>query len=176
MKKTSKITLCAITASLATVFMLLSYFQYLTYAIPAVCGLFMMLPLIEVGALWACSSFAVSAVLSLLLAEPQAACLYVFFFGFYPIFKALIERINNVFLEWIIKIAFLNGIAAVIAFFFSKLFFGESFTELLNTYGYYAIPVILLLQFVFAAYDIGISRVSVFYVTKIHPQIKKGIK
>ena len=34
-------------AALATAFMLLSYFPYLTYAIPAVAGLFVMVTVIE---------------------------------------------------------------------------------------------------------------------------------
>lgn len=175
MKNTSKITLCAVCAALSATFMLTSYFPYLTYAIPAVSGLFVMVPLIEIGASFSVATYAVSAVLVMLFGEIEASVLYVFLFGYYPILKAIIERIRRVAAEWIIKLLSFN--AAVIAVYFvSSRVFSVSFEDLgiLGRYG--AIIFLLLCNIVFVLYDIAISRVSVFYMVRVHPKIKKLIK
>ena len=82
-------------AALAVVLMLAAYFPYLTYAIPAFAGLCIMVVLLETGAKWAISAYITSAVLTLLFCEPEAMLMYVFLFGYYPILKAFIEKINK---------------------------------------------------------------------------------
>ncbi len=175
MKNTKKITLSAIIAALAASFMLLSYFPYFTYAVPAVAGLFMMVPLVEVGAVWAFASYAVSAALALIFGEMQSALLYVCLFGFYPIVKALIEKINKQAVEWALKLFIFNASAISVFLLSSKLFlislddFGA-----LGKYG--ALIFLLILNAVFVLYDIAISRVSTLYIFKLHDKIKKFVK
>lgn len=176
MKRNSKISLSAIIAALATALMLVSYFPYFTYAVPAVCGLFMMIPLIEAGAAWALGSYAVSAVLSLILAEPESALLYIFLFGYYPIFKAFAERLHNAVLEWIIKLFVFNFAAAAALFIFVKVFSGLGISETFSDFKYGAVAFIVLCEIAFVLYDIAISRISVFYMVRLHPKIKKLVK
>ena len=175
MKNTSKITLCAVCAALSAVFMLTSYFPYLTYAIPAVAGLVCMVPLIEIGAVYGMATYAVSAVLVLIFGELEASLLYVFLFGYYPILKALVERIHRMTVEWIIKLLCFNA-AAITAYFVSSKVFSVSFEDLgiLGRYG--ALIFLLMCNVVFVLYDIAISRVSVIYMSRLHPKIKKFIK
>lgn len=175
MKNTSKITLCAVCAALSAVFMLTSYFPYLTYAIPAVAGLFVMVPLIETGTSFGVATYAVSAVLIMLFGEIEASLLYVFLFGYYPVLKAVIERIRRMALEWIIKLLCFN-VAVIVAYFVSSSVFAVSFDDLgiLGQYG--AVIFLLLCNIVFVLYDIAISRVSVFYMARLHGKIKKMIK
>ena len=52
MKNSKKITFSAIMAALATVIMLVSYFPYLTYAVPAIAGLCIMVVVIEINKKW----------------------------------------------------------------------------------------------------------------------------
>ena len=63
MKKTAKITLCAMMVALVSVFMLTSYFPYLTYSIPAVAGIFIMIAVIETDKKWAFLSYFASSVI-----------------------------------------------------------------------------------------------------------------
>ena len=95
MKNTKKITLCSMTAALSVVVMLTSYFPYLTYAIPAVAGLFMMVTLIECGVSWGFAGYLSSAVIIFIVGEPEATVLYIMLFGYYPVLKSIIEKIRQ---------------------------------------------------------------------------------
>ena len=175
MKQSSKISLCAVCSALATVIMLVSYFPYLTYAVPAVAGLCVMIPLMEISPLWALYTYLVSAVLSLFFAEPESKFIYIFLCGFYPILKALIERIHKMWLEWIIKLAIFE-ISLYSVFKVTVLFTDISYDDIGGFGKYGIIAFIILCNIVFVLYDIAISRVSMFYIYRIRPKIKKYIK
>ncbi len=175
MKRNVKITLCGIIAALSVVFMLFSYFPYLTYAIPAVTGLLTMMLVIEIGVKWAFGAYIAASVLIFIFAEPESKIMYICLFGYYPILKALIERINKPVPEWVLKIAVFNAAVIAIYFFFFFLF-GISFEdfEALGKYGAY-----IFLAFgniVFVIYDIAVSRLAGTYIYRIHPKVKRLLK
>lgn len=172
MKNSAKITICAISAALAATFMLTSYFPYLTLAIPGIAGLFMLMPLVEVGKGYAFLAYGVSSGIALLSAEPEAACVYVCLLGYYPILKALIEKLKSRVLEWILKIGVLNlAIAAV--YLLTTFIFRISIEDLgeLGKYGVYIF--VATCNIVFVIYDIAVSRVGMLYMVKIHPLVRK---
>lgn len=162
-------------AAIADVIMLVSYFPYLTYAVPAVAGMFMMIPLIEIGPAYSFGCYAVSSVLALIMGEPESSVLYVCLFGFYPIIKALIERINNTFVQWAVKFAVFN--ICVLAFYFIASFiFSVSFDDLGNFGRYGAYAFLLFCNAAFVLYDIALSRVAGLYYRRFHPRISKIFK
>lgn len=152
--------------------MLTSYFPYLTYAIPAFSGLFIMITVIETDCKWAFASYLASAVPIFLLAENESKLLYITFFGYYPIIKALAERLRKPIIEWVIKVAVFNA-AVVLAYLLLAGMFGISLDDLgeIGKYG----PIILLAcgNVVFVLYDIAVSRMSMFYFDIIRPKLKK---
>ena len=162
-------------AAISVVIMLTSYFPYLTYAIPALAGLFMMVPLIECGVSWAFGSYATSAAIIMIVGEMESKILYVVLLGYYPILKSLIERINKIVIEWILKLLSFN--AAAIAFYYiSTLLFNISFDDF-GTWGKYgALAFLLLCNVVFVVYDMGISRIASYYMFSLHDKVKKIIK
>ena len=175
MKKNAKITVSAITAALSVAFMLTSYFPYLTYTIPAVAGLFMIVPLILIDAKWAFASYISSALIIVFVAEPEAMLLYVLFMGYYPILKALIERLKNAILEWPVKLTIFN-VAIVVFYNIAVLVMGIPFGDFgdLGKYGVYIFWI--LSNVVFVLYDLAISNMTVLYIYKVHPKIKKLFK
>ena len=175
MKNTKKLTLCGIIAALATVVMMCGYFPYLTYAIPAVAGLLMIVPLIEAGTAWAFGTYAVAAVLSLLFGETETKVLFVIILGYYPILKAVIEKLRKPLLEWVLKLIAFN-VAAVASYFVMSLVFSISFDDfgVLGQYGAYIF--LALCNVVFVVYDIGISRVASYYIFALHDKVKKILK
>ena len=175
MKRTNRITLCALMASLAVVLMLGAYFPYLTYTIPAFAGLCVMVVMLEIGSSWALSTYITSAALTILFCEPEAMLLYVFLFGYYPILKAFIERINNQIIEWPIKLIIFNVIVIMVYNFIAGLF-GVTIT-FNNDVGKYAIYGLLgLANAVFIVYDITVSKMAAFYFVTIQPKLRKILK
>ena len=175
MKQNAKITISAISAALAVALMLTSYFPYLTYTIPAVAGLFMMLPLITINAKWAFASYIVSAIIVFLIAEPEAALLYVFLLGYYPILKGIIERMKKAIFEWPLKLVVFN-IAIVCFYQVAILVMGISFGDF-GDFGRYGLYIIwFAANVVFVLYDIAISNMAILYMYRVNPKIKKLFK
>lgn len=175
MKNTKKITLCGMVASLSIVIMLTSYFPYLTYAIPALAGIFMMVPLIECGVSWSVGTYIASSAIIFITGETEAKLLYVLFLGYYPILKSLIERINKQAVEWVLKFICFN-IAAVAFYYVSSMLFAVSFDDFGDFGKYGALVFLAVCNVVFVIYDIGISRVASYYIITLHDKVKKIIK
>ncbi len=175
MKHTKKITLCGIIAALSTVVMLCGYFPYLTYAIPAIAGLFMIAPLIECGVYWSLGSFAVTAIITLFAGEVETKVLFITLFGYYPILKAVIERLKSRVAEWLLKLLVFNA-SAVASYFIMSLLFNISFSELALWGKYGAYILLALCNGIFVIYDVGISRVAAYYSYALHDKIKKILK
>ncbi len=175
MKKNNRITFCAMMSALACAVMLTSYFPYLTYAIPAMAGLFIMAAVIEIGKKWALLSYISSAVIVFLIAEPEAKLMYICFLGYYPILKAVIERLRKPVIEWILKVISFNAAVIIIYCLFASAF-GISFDDfgVLGKYG--AVITLGMGNVVFVVYDIAVARMAMFYNFVIRPKIKKFLK
>ncbi len=175
MKKNSKITLSAMMAALAAAFMLLSYFPYLTYAIPAIAGLFIMVTVIEIDCKWALASYLASAFLVFLFAETESKLLFIGFLGYYPIIKALLERMKRPVLEWFIKFVVFN-LSVIIDYYLLSALMGIT-VEDFGSLGKYSIVILLALgNITFVIYDIAVSRMAAVYWGILHPKILKIIK
>lgn len=175
MKQNTKITLSAMMAALATAVMLLSYFPYLTYAIPAIAGLFIMVVVIEIDRIWAFGAYITSAFLVALVAEPESKLMYICLFGYYPIVKAIIERLRKPILEWILKLSIFIVSVLVAYFIFSKLF-GINLSEF-EAMGKFGIPLLIIFgAVVFVLYDIAVSRMAGMYLRVLSGKIKKIFK
>lgn len=175
MKNTNKITLCSIMSALAVVIMLLSYFPYLTYAIPAVAGLCIMVTVIEINKKWAFFSYSSASVLVFLFAEPESKIMFIFFFGFYPIVKSFIEALSKPFAEWILKLLCFN-VCIIAAYFVLSKVFMLSLAEM-GELGKYGTAILLFLgNIVFVIYDIAVSKMAMLYIFRLHPKFKKLFK
>ncbi len=162
-------------AALATAFMLLSYFPYLTYAIPAIAGLFIMILVIETDYKWAFTAYLASAVLVFLLAEPESKLMYIGLFGYYPIIKALVEKLRRPIIEWIIKLSCFISSVSLIYYVIAGIF-GISLEDI-NSYGKYGIGILLILGIiVFILYDIAISRMAMMYIRVLQGRVRKILK
>lgn len=173
MKNSKKITFSAIMAALATVIMLVSYFPYLTFAVPAVSGLCIMVVVIEINKMWALLSYFSASFLTFLFAEKESMLMFVFFFGYYPIVKSLIEKLRKPVIEWALKLVLFNGAVISLYFAFANIFLFEN----MGAFADYAELILLAMgNIVFVLYDIAISRVSWLYFDKLHHRIVKLFK
>ena len=101
--------------------------------------------------------------------------MYICFFGYYPIAKALIERINKNAIEWLLKLIVFNA-AVVSAYFIFSSALGISLSdfEILGKYG--AAVFLLVGNAVFVVYDIAVSKMATVYFNVLHLRLKKLLK
>ena len=175
MNRTIKTAFCALMAALASVFMLTSYFPYLTYAIPALAGLFIMVAFIETDIKWAAVTYIASSVLIFFVAEPEAKLLYIMFFGYYPIIKALFERVRNRVFEYLFKFSALN-VALFLSYGVVAVIMDISLSDAGNFGKYTAAVLAISANVVFVIYDIAVSKMAQFYLVRIQPAVRKILK
>lgn len=173
MKNTKNITFSAIMSALAAVIMLMAYFPYFTYAVPALAGLCVMVVLIEYGIKWSVLTYFCSAILNFLVAETESKIIYIAFFGFYPILKCIIEKLRMAVFEWILKLLTFNFCVVVLFLVFSQL--GLITFEDRGIF-LFSLVLLLLGNVVFVVYDFAISRLAQFYIYKFHPKVEKFLK
>lgn len=174
MKKAGYVTFGAIMAALSVVVMLVSHFPFLTYSLPAIASVFIMVAVLELGPKWAAGSYVASSFLVWLFAEKEAALLYILFFGYYSIIKVYIERIRNVVLKYVVKLVLFNGVIALIYLLLAGILGIEGEFAGLGT----AMLAVLWLaaNFVFVVYDICLVRLSYFYGLTLHKRVSRYIK
>lgn len=174
-QKSSYVALCGITAALITAVMMAAYFPFLTYAIPAIAGALIIIPLVEMGRTYAVGTYIVTALLVLLFAEPEAKLMYICFFGYYPVLKAVLEKIKSRIIEFILKLAVFNFAVTVVYLFLAELFMIS--VEGIGDYGKYGIIILYAVgNIAFVFYDICLSRLCSMYMYRLHPKIKKIMK
>jgi len=173
----AKIALGGVVAALMAAVMLTSYFPYLTYAIPAVAGLLVIVPMIELSPVWALMTYISASVVALLTAEKEATLLFVLFFGFYPILKSVFERLSMRWLEYLLKVITFNAAVAlyvVLSVWLLEIPLSEFTTSPL---GAVTVPALWLGgNVVFFLYDMGATRVISMYIMMMHPKIRKILK
>lgn len=176
MKQSSKTAVCGMVTALSVVIMLLTVIPVFTYAAPAFAGILLMIIVIEINKKWAFSVYVAAGILSLLLAtDKEAAVMYVAFFGYYPIVKAVIENKFKGIIEWIIKFLIFN-ITMIAAYFVMIKIFGLSMEDM-NELGKYG-PLILLAlgNVVFYVFDLAITRLVTLYILKWQKSFRKLFK
>ena len=113
--------------------------------------------------------YIVSSALGLLLVPNKAApILYIAFFGYYPVVKSLIERINGTFVQWVLKLLVLNAALTVIWFLLRALIF-----DLQGTVPG-ILPVYAGSNAVFILFDVGFSKLIGFYISNISKYMRKN--
>lgn len=173
----TKTAIGGIIAALSLVIMMLtSVIPTLTYAMPAMAGVLLILIVIEVDKKWALGVYVVVGILSMfLVADKEAAVMYVMFFGYYSVLKAVIEGKLNKAVSWIVKFAVFN-VTMIIAFLIVTYVFKIPFEDM-NKFGKWSVWILLLMgNFVFLVYDILLTRLVSLYMIRLHKSFKKIFK
>jgi hypothetical protein len=165
---TKKLTRSALLAALGLVLM------YLAAVIPtaklafvAVAGLLTAAVLINCGTPYSLGVFLVTAVLSLIILPMKSvAVLYACFFGYYPIAKSWMEHVRNLAVSWVLKLLLFNLVFVAL-----WLFAAELLAEAL-TLPHMWVVAQLIGNAAFILYDICVSRLILFYITKISKHMK----
>ena len=172
MKRSAKIVFGGMCAALITVLMMAAYFPYLTFAVPAVASIIIMVCLIEFDEKWALLCYLASLLPVILLAENESKILYIAFFGYYPVLKALCERINLAAVRWAVKLVVFNAVVVLTYFILSLV--TNITIDYIGDFGRWTILVLLLAgNVVFVIYDFTLSALSVTYMNRLHNVVQK---
>ena len=172
-----KVALGGVVSALSVVLMFSTgLIPTLTYAIPAMAGMLLIVISIEISPKFATVVYVAVSMLSLLVvADKEAAVMYAAFFGYYPIIKGFIEKKLSGVVEWIVKYVIFN-IAVISAYFVVSKIFMISYEDL-GSLGKYAMPVFLVIcNIVFALYDIALTRLLSAYIYNWRKYIKRMFK
>lgn len=174
MKLSGRVALAGIVCALSFIMMMLTVIPVTEIALPAIAGAILIFLVIELGVKWGFLGYAVVAILSLLMAPSmESRVLFVLFFGYYPVLKAILERISFPFLGWILKFSVFNITAVVGYIVLTDLLFAVDPAEFV-LFGVFLPGVYLLVgNAIFFLYDIGLTRWISIYLHFWRPRLQK---
>ena len=175
MKNTSLTALGGIVTALSVFFMFLSsLLPFMTYVVPAFAGLLLIVTVREVEMKWSVYIYiAVSALSLLVIADKEAAVMYAFFFGYYPIlFDFLNSKVKVTLFKTVLKFVIFN-ISVILGYLFIVFVFAIPIEEM-EEFGKYTNLILLALgNLTFVFYDILVKNLSYLYDKAWRKQINK---
>ena len=176
MSRTGKLTLSAMIAALCVAILYLTaLIPRVTLAITALAGVFPAAVVIACGYGWAAGTVVTASILSLLLLPDKTAGLwFVFFFGHYPLWKLLIERVQTRMgkpvVGWAMKLLGVGICLEMLFILFRSSFLRGIPAAFLSDAG--LIATILVIAVCFVVYDIAFSILIGYFRIRILPRIK----
>jgi len=173
MNTTKKLALAAVLSALGVVILTVgSFIQVLDLSSAALAGFVIIIAVIELQKYYPVLMYSVISLLSLILIPNKfPALLFIFFGGFYPIFKAYVERFHYI-AAWVVKFSMFNMFLAFLIIAVRILAEAGFLPPLENNnlydfLGNFKIIVFAVANFVFLLYDIAMSRIINIYIIKV---------
>lgn len=166
-KRTQKLATSAILCSASVVILYIgAFFNIMDLSIAALAGYIIVWSVIEMNLKTACMIYAVTSILAFLLTPQKfVAVVYLLFFGIYPLFKSLFERLHYI-VAWVLKLSFFNtGLLLIVTACVYLL-------KLPDTGMGFDIALFALGNLAFILYDIATSKLITLYFIKIRSRLR----
>lgn len=175
-RQSGKIALCGVICALVMVIMLSgSILPFATFCAPALGGIMLMAIAMECGMRLAWMCYGTVGVLSLLFVpDKEAVAIFIFFFGYYPLLKAYLQRIHSRILQIAIKLLAFN--AAVISMYAVLLYLfpiQSLVQEFAETTKLLLAALLAMGNASFLVYDAALVNLLHFYVIKVKPKLRQ---
>lgn len=177
MKQSSKCAIGGIVSALSLVLMIsVAIIPFLTYALPAVASVLITFVVMEIDKKWAFGVYCTVSILGfLLVGDKEVAMMYIAFFGYYPIIKAVFESKIPAAVSWILKLILFN--ASIVAAYVVMINLMGVTVDEINDYGMIAVPVLLGAgSIAFVLYDIALTKIITLYIMKWRKLFKRYFK
>lgn len=184
-KNLKKLTVGAVLAAIGVAMLSLGgIIETVDLSMAALASFMCIFAVIEMGGMYPWLIFAVTSLLSIvLMPHNMGAWFYLLFFGYYPILKEKVEKLNKV-TAWIIKEVIVNAamIIAVFAVGYVVYSGNKGFFDIINSimetnFGTAAIiGVIALVEATFVIYDLAVTRLIIYYMVKLRHRFAKFLK
>ena len=175
----SKTAIGGMVVALSVVLMLPTAFEIFVYALPAIAGMLTLFCVMELGKSWAAGVYAAASAIGLLLVpNKEAVVLYVAFFGYYAILKAILESRMPRAAEYLLKFLIFN-LSVVAAYVLLVKVFGMPLDQVLGVdddvaWAKYAVPIFLVMgNVVFLLYDFCLTRIATAYSLVLQKKLHK---
>ena len=174
MKASGKIAFAGVICALSVTCMLLTVIPTMEIGLPALAGCLLVVPVIELGVRYGFLCYATTAALSIFLAPSlESKMLFVVFFGYYPVMKALIERLRSRILQWALKIGLFN-ITVCGAYWLLVSVLSMLPKDDFVRFGAYVWAIFILIgNAVFLIYDIALTRIISLYLHVLRSHFRK---
>ena len=173
-RQSMMVAFCGMATALSMVIMLLGgVIPAATYAVPMLCGLLLLPILIEFGQTAAWTTFAATALLSLLLGLDKEAAFFYLFLGYYPIVKWRLDKLRPQARRIIAKIALFAVAIGVMYRLLYLLFPLAAFMEEFREMGA-AMTALFFAAFVgcMLLYDRLLPGMVAYYANRVRPKLK----
>ena len=175
---TKKIALSAILSAISVIFLAIgSLIEVLDLSAAVLAGFIIVIAVIEIRGYYPVLMYFVVSILSILiLPNKYPAVFFIFFCGFYPIFKAKIERFHYI-AAWAVKFSmfniFLVCMVFIVNFLVAKGFISplenNDFSK--NIFENFKFIVFILANFMFLLYDIAMTKIINLYIISIRKML-----
>ncbi len=173
-KTSGRVALCGVLAALMLVVMLFGTMLPLsTYACPALAGAISIPVIWELGTKPGCLLYLAVSILSLLLApDKEAALLFLFLLGWYPILRPKLQHLKKKPARVVVKLILFNlAICLVYALLLFVLTTPDLQAEAARWTGPLLAGMLLLGNVTFLLYDLMLSRVTDLYVYRLRAKL-----
>ncbi|MBQ4087836.1 MAG: hypothetical protein IJC78_06285 [Clostridia bacterium] len=128
----------------------------------------------ECGTRYSLLAYVASSAIGLLfLPIKLQLLLFVAFLGYYPIVKRYIEQIQNLWLEWPVKILFFSAVLVVAYFAAQYILIPRIELGIVADYVFSHLPAIVLAaEVIFVIYDILLTMLASYYMNVIQPKLR----
>lgn len=173
-RQSMSIAYCGMVCALSVVLMLLgTIIPIATYAAPLLCGLLLLPVRLEFGQRFAVVTYAVTALLAVLLGMDQETAFFYVFIAWYPLAKWQLDKIHSKPLRITVKLALINlAIAAMYALLCLVLHLDALVAEMQEMGTVLCILFLALLDVCMLLYDRMLFPLLMLYDRKIKPLIK----
>lgn len=163
---TKKISFSAILIALAFLILLLgNVAETVTFSVAAIASLCVIMALSELGYKYAIMVYAATSIIAFLLLPVKDPLLYFAgFFGYYPIVKKLVERINSK-IVYVLKGAIFSCAYSIVAIIGIKVLIPEADVIKYVLIGF---PILLIVFYVF---DHALSKLIKYYENSLRKRI-----
>ena len=181
MRNSTKLAFSGVISALALAIMWLGNFDISTFFLPTVAGMAISIVYLEIDGKSAWSSFLTVSLLSLILTQQREVLfLFIFFYGYYPILKLILEKklLNSQIKKitvTIIKFIVFN-IGTVLTYTMYFFMFGLD-PDMFTIFGV-SLPWLFLIlnNLIFILYDVLLNQFFAIYKSRLHKHVARYIR
>lgn len=177
-KKSTQVALGGLAAALCLLLMFMTgMIPFGEYALPAFAGIVLIAVVVENGPKTATLVYAAVSILAIFMVPvKEAALLFIFFFGYYPILQTQLVKIKLKPLQYLAKFAIFN-VAVVAAYMVVIYVLGISeILEEFGSFGQYSALILLILGNVFfGVYDFTVDNLHYVYIHWFRPKFLRRV-